>query len=293
MIFMLIFSASITVHAKSNSASIINEDIANLLKKQFNEHEMEILLTEEYYKTATGMTKEVVANKPILKIHPYIYWELSDESANTILDLREKTEGRYIIFGEKIEQIGVGLENGEMKIGMVTPFEVIPTYLTDIQNMDVNTEICQTACTVEEIVCFNGLSSRDGVAVYLITDKGTFIKYYRNKTSNAVEFTEEDFKVYAKNYYEYITAYENNYNEKGEPINGGTVDFTDFIKTKYPYVPNNNIASDANNSTAPNDSNGRSKAFWIGISVGLITTFAAGMCVFIYFNKKRHTKPNI
>ena len=60
-------------------------------------------------------------------------------------------------------------------------------------------------CEILQIVTFDGYTSHQGTLTYVETDKGMFVKYYPDQVSEGSWFTEEDFRKYAKAYYEYIS----------------------------------------------------------------------------------------
>ena len=96
-------------------------------------------------------------------------------------------------------------------------------------------------CTLQEIVCFDGNASKKGAYVYYVTDIGTYIKYYEHeKDQQPVTLSEEEFKKYGVEYYEYSISYENNYSEDGSPLYGGVTTFKSYIKNRGDYIKNSN-----------------------------------------------------
>lgn len=106
----------------------------------------------------------------------------------------------------------------------------IPTYISDIMALSKNFFV-EKDCMLEGIYCFDADTSHQGIAVYLKTDKGVYVKYYENSTSKAILFTEDEFRFKAGVYYNYLTSYENNYNENGEALGDGSISFLSFIQS--------------------------------------------------------------
>lgn len=105
----------------------------------------------------------------------------------------------------------------------------IPQYVQDIITLSEQVEINGNLSAVTGIYCFDGNNSHNGIIVYIFTPDEALIKYYDHPYAEALLLSEGDFKEYANSYYDYITSYENNYNEFGEPIGGGMLSFKDFI----------------------------------------------------------------
>lgn len=105
----------------------------------------------------------------------------------------------------------------------------IPTYISDIMALSKNFFV-EKDCVLEGIYCFDADTSYQGIAVYLKTDQGVYVRYYENSTSEAILFTEDEFRFRAGAYYNYLTSYENNYNEKGEALGDGSMSFLSFIQ---------------------------------------------------------------
>ena len=143
------------------------------------------------------------------------------------------------------------------------------TFVNDICNMSVDTEILGEQCEISNIYCFNGVSSHKGVAVHFVTDKGVFVKYYENYQTEGVWFSGEDYREYAEGYYNYSISPENNYSENGGLV-GGTETFLSYIKN----IHGNNDAT--SNDTA------------IYVAIGLVLVCGITACVILF--KKRAKK---
>lgn len=147
----------------------------------------------------------------------------------------------------------------------------VPTYITDIMSLPEGLAEKEN-CVIEGIYCFDASSSYFGTAVYLKTDKGVYVRYYEEPTSEAVLFTEDEFRTKGALYYDYITSYEYNYNEKGEALGGTTTDFLSFIQKTTD--PNAEISSDTTKPTLQT-------ICFTAAAVVIIIIFAGGGAVFL------------
>jgi hypothetical protein len=92
----------------------------------------------------------------------------------------------------------------------------VPTYISDILDGGQRQVFLGTEHTVENVICFDGLIHHDDMAVFYLTDGGTFVRIYDRSDSIAVEFALEDFQEKANAYYSFTNSYEYLYNEAGK-----------------------------------------------------------------------------
>lgn len=148
---------------------------------------------------------------------------------------------------------------------------VIPTYISDITALS-ESFVTDENCAIEGIYCFDGDTSHQGIAVYLKTDKGVFVRYYETSTSEAILFTEEEFRLKGRAYYDYITSYGYNYNENGEALGGGSISFLTFIQNA------------DNGDGAASDADSNKKIYFI---IGAIISVALLIGGTVFFVKKK------
>ena len=94
--------------------------------------------------------------------------------------------------------------------------------------MGKNIEICGVECTVQRIVCTDGTFHHEGSAIFLDTDKGTFVKYYDHYFAEAMDLSLEDFKQHALSYRQYIDSLVDEDSEYRYLFGGNS--FTEFVK---------------------------------------------------------------
>ena len=173
--------------------------------------------------------KDVRDDDIVMKIYYESMWEYSEEKMEDVISQIDNTflQG-YIVFDEMPISIGVYKRKGEMKVCLDKPYEVCPTYLSDIMNSSIYNSNIATDDEYSRVICFDGTNSLQGVVVYYINGENTIVYYYETYTSSPLEFTLQDFQVYGTAYYEFLTADENNYSGNGMFL-GGTQTFAFFI----------------------------------------------------------------
>ena len=81
-------------------------------------------------------------------------------------------------------------------------------------------------------IAFDASDSHQGIVVCFKTDKNVYFNYYNDLYSQSYSFSEEEFRKAASTYYEYISSFENNYNERGEALGQGCDCFLSFSLDK-------------------------------------------------------------
>lgn len=112
----------------------------------------------------------------------------------------------------------------------------VQSYVQDIIDGDIIQTFLGTECQITNIVCFDAITSRLGATVIYETNQGLYVRYYETDSSNALEYTWNDFTQLAQAYYDYISAYENNYDEYGNALNGVHVSFVKFAQNPSLYT---------------------------------------------------------
>lgn len=122
--------------------------------------------------------------------------------------------------------------DSKVSVGMISYTSTVPRYIADIMMLSEFPDI-RNGCKLEGVYCFDATTSHQGSAVYLKTDMGVYVKYYEDLTSEALVFSEEEFRVRATAYYNYLISHENNYNENGEALGGNKVSFASFTRSNH------------------------------------------------------------
>lgn len=170
-----------------------------------------------------------LSNELLLKVYNEISWFSAGKSpSEMIADAEKFTETTmykdYYVLSDAPYRVKIG--QGQVLKDEGTD---IPQYVQDIIALADQVEINGNLSAVTGIYCFDGNNSHNGIIVYILTPDEALIKYYDHPYAEALLLSEGNFKEYANDYYDYITSYENNYNEFGEPIGGGMLSFKDFI----------------------------------------------------------------
>ena len=186
----------------------------------------------------------------------------------------------YVVFDENPIRFSVGdnPNTEDPNDYIVTPSYTYwdAPFLADVMNLSCTTEVLNIPCEIEELIAIDRCGAHKGAMLYAITNKGVFVKYYVDQVSDGVWFKEEEFQKYSKAYYEYITSYEYNYNENGEPLAIGSTSLLDFIETKY--EGKNIVSNDGKNFSY----------LWIAIPVGVVGILS--IVAVVIFRKKRLNK---
>ena len=229
MVLLSIFSVN-AVEEGSNGTSIDSE-LGEILVNAFDNSEREALQDKNiYHETVSDL---VITNQPIVKIYDEIYWNKSHLPIEELLTYASKNENSdYVIFDKSPMRIRKAFTGGIYNCVLLTmsrePDNV--NFIKDIQNMEATTEILEQSCKISNIVAFDGYTSFSGAALYVISDKGVFVKYYKDQNDEGSWFEEDDYRNWAKEYNEYLTSDEVNIGKNGEPVGGGTKSFLDIAK---------------------------------------------------------------
>ncbi len=283
--FLLTVAAALAFCTNVCAAEAIEEDsktmdsaIAQILDSQLSNDEKETLKNSE---------KLNLSDEPILQVYSELYWCLADKPLQEIITKAEadcETYGyrQYYVFSDTPYRIAV-LKG---KAGKIEDSIQTPQYVKDISALSKQVTIGADQLDVKGIYCFDGHTSQDGIIVYILTNAGTFIKYYEHLDSEALVFSESEFQAYASDYNAYITSYEYNYNENGEPLGGAVLPFKAFI--------DNRASDNINHSIGNNDTDVDSSLsthnhqyLWLGFS--LLFVIGAIMIGYGIYKKKTST----
>ena len=296
-LFMMQTTAFATETVKVADANF-DESLTSVLNGKIASTDTEILFNPKYYDQS--MANVNVVGKPIVKCYNEIYWNLSGGELQAIISVADKSNSvDFIVFDDSNYRITKWQKNSDsVIISMNRIYFDSPNYLKDIQSLTAQTKINNTQCNISNIICFDGSTSFMGILVYLITDQGTFVKYYENNSSNAMLFPEQEFKKRATKYYNFLISQENNYNENGEPVGGTNVNFSAFLQTHYndtsdEYVANNSkvpIHTGKNNVDSiqklPNNTKGHSFVWYIIIPTVVALVVSIATIVLVWRKKK-------
>ena len=179
-----------------------------LASRQISDEELAILYDTALYKESLeGVT---LTDQPIVKIYAGIPYELAGTPFSDLLaryEAKESVQREYLIGGIHVFTY---TENGVTTVGKRGYGSAIytPPYVLDIPRMDTTMNLRGTECTVLDIYCFDESDQyRREAAVYLITDKGTYVLFYADPCyAEPAVFTEEEFAEYAAGLIRYEEA---------------------------------------------------------------------------------------
>ncbi len=242
IVILLVIILSLAINISANNITeyddedtTVDSEFASILNSQLTDYEISALNSCGIPELA--IDEEYRSKHPIIaRLGTVFSFHQVGEGFDCLLDAAQESNNKmaykdYIALSDKPYFVSIYDKDGKPIAEAVYDYydSGVPTYISDIMGFSNGLPI-EEECRLEGIYCFDGETSHQGIAVYLLTDKGIYVEYYKNSTSKGVLFSEEDFRAKAAEYYAYLVSYENNYNEKGEPIGGGTVDFLTFIQ---------------------------------------------------------------
>ena len=179
-----------------------------LASRQISDEELAILYDTALYKESLeGVT---LTDQPIVKIYAGIPYELAGTPFSDLraqYEAKESVQREYLIGGIHVFTY---TENGVTTVGKrgYGSASYVPPYVLDIPRMDTTMNLRGTECTVLDIYCFDESDPyRREAAVYLITDKGTYVLFYADPCyAEPAVFTEEEFAEYAAGLIRYEEA---------------------------------------------------------------------------------------
>ena len=277
-------SMCITSYAADNQQSY-NDDLQAVLNEHLDETEYQKLSNKS--KHHSSMLDVAFENKPIIKVYNEIFWNVSDLPIRDIVKYANLSKTvDYIVFDEsplRLRMLNADSDS-DYTIGVFSVGDLSKP-VSDIQKISKSMTILDTACIVTNIYFFDGFTSHMGASVYYITTEGNFVKYYKDKLSEGVWFTETDYRYFAAQYYNYLISPENNYNEDGEPV-GGTLSFLDFITNVKGITPDVGTKNDI--TSVPFDVPMNSIYLFVGTIVfGIIVIGCVGVIAFNKITKKK------
>lgn len=278
LVLIISISMCITSYAADNQQAD-NDDLEIILSEQLDEADYQKLSNKNNYDSS--IIDITLEGEPIIKVYNEIFWNVSDLPVNDIVELADLSKTiDYIVFEKSPVRLRMYDLDADYTIGL-SPNSTSTKPVSDIQKFSNNMTILDTTCTVINIYYFDGFSSHMGASVYYLTTNGNFVKYYKDELSEGVWFTEDDYRRFATQYYDYLTSPENNYDENGEPIGGGTLSFLDFItneKVAAPDVGENKTVTPAPLDTQTND------IYWVA-GVIILVIIVMSCIVVVSFNQ--------
>ena len=201
------FSISAT-EEDSNEISI-DPELGRILVDAFDTKEREELQNPNiYHDNAQNLE---ISDQPILKIYNYPFWQYNYLPFNQLVDLADSMiqSGEingcsYVIFDKDPIRIAYShmagiYEKNEKTLWINTPSIFPNNFIKDVQGMKATTEILGQSCKISNMVVFDGdNTSTGGNILYVDTDKGVFIKYYRDDIVDGIWFKESDFRTLLK-----------------------------------------------------------------------------------------------
>ena len=263
------------------SDKITEIEVAQIIKSQLTDSEKEIF----------SSSKDLdLSNEPILKVYREIFWFLADKPLKEIVSKADEYNEAfnykdYYVLSETPYKISVN----QSKV-VETVSDDIPQYIKDIATLSKQVTVNGKQTDVKGIYCFDEGTSYQGIVVYVMTESEALVKYYENSHAEAQLFSESQFREYAVDYYAYITSYEYNYDENGEPLSG-VLSFKDFVDGKRignvdGNTCSNNFGNTKDENTKPNIENHDYLWLVLGLPVMIIVIIVS----YGIYHRKKHNR---
>ncbi len=238
ILILLILSAFPVCIQAENGASTISDDVVELLNDQWDEYKLSRVL---YYhnKKVDNTTEE---KYPVIKIYNRLYLLWLNSTEKNISLAASGANGYYAAVLAPQPKVYYAVNGNDQIVMTTTPPQdnSIPSadkqFIKDIQNLQRTTTILGEECYIEEIICFYGSTAAYNDAVVgLVTDKGTFIKYYGIGEREIYTLKEDDFNQQVLEWHNYCNEYANvRAKYTNEHLHGGInlVDFSLYMRQK-------------------------------------------------------------
>lgn len=241
---VLCFFSSTAIYADESAENKDRDSILTIIANQNEINDEDYLYdTEAYDESLSGQDFK---NDVAIRIYHQYFWNLGNKSIaelQSIANSADSWQYSYIVFRDKpilVSKYKRG--DGTYKV-FCEPFETVPTYIQDIIDSDIyNSELNSNDNTYNKILCLNDDNSHKGIAVYYFGDKSNIVRYYESSYSDSVDFSLSDFQKYSVGYYEYATAYENNYDKNGSPLYGPKLTFLEYVSKEKESTSHSNSA---------------------------------------------------
>lgn len=184
--------------------------------------ELDVLYNTEFY--GEDMVHVDLSDKMILKTYRGICWENANLENQLAFNHQYGTSMfRYMIIGDEPFDVMIS----EKKVSIDETYDENALFLNDFSFVDTNVYIFDRLCHVKEVICFNS-NYMEGILNYIVTNEGTFVKYYEKTQSEAIVFEENDFIIKADAYHAYRIDPETSHDKDGNLLYGFTT-FKSFL----------------------------------------------------------------
>lgn len=286
LIGLIILIVAVSTCVNAEEKRWLSPEVEEIIRQKLTEDDIKMIA--EKYGVSTEEVKKINENSTILKINYSVFWE------NGHLPLNERLETIsgykrpyyfYLAFDEKTGYLNNKITDG----GKTKTFEVyyrkneeMHSYLEDLRNLKKEFDFNGEVYTLKDIAIFDAHSSSMEACVYLVCDKGTIVKVYDDKYSQAVFYTEDEFRYYAEEYYVKVLKNQPRL-ESGETQHGGVMSFLSFVKNYEEYKDKESVYDDFEKETQEN--NDEKPTDWLNIAIisggagAIIVAVALAICI--------------
>ena len=172
-----------------------------------------------------------VEGLPILVQFPYGCWNLAveDDFYKAVQSFSQKAVIEYIVLSEAPVLL---CDNRDVETYRLSTMASVPGYIRGFARLSTKQHFLGELRTIQNAIVLRDGPYSSTALVYLITDRGIFVRFYDSDTE-ALEYTLEDFRTNAKDYCDfldyyadYLRAYQKEYGN----IIGGPPSYYYFIR---------------------------------------------------------------
>ena len=227
------------------------DSITEVINKKRPSANSEIFNNELYQ---GSMKEENLTDKTLVKLYYVPVWDFAGyEPADIEAKFKELggmtsyivlDDEPYIALIEKSKDGKVTIDKKE--------YSKSKTYVDDILTSAVfNTSIATNNTGFTDVICFDFDDGIMGTVVYYINGDDTVVMCYNDHYSEGVAYTLTDFQKYGTAYHNYISSYEYNYDENGNPLYGQSLSFNTYVADVY--NPSHDVSIDEQSEAVPEE----------------------------------------
>lgn len=229
LVFCLFVCSVMTASAKEHTIPL-----TEILKTENQELLAKVLDESHWDEKMVGVELE---NQPMLLVYSFHLMSQADKTYEQIITYAQCNASAEIHILQPKPIVLVEYQN-KTKLGISTDrYPQTPSFVKDVMHGSSVQTFLGESCTIENVICFTFRTTRQETMAVYETDKGRFVLYYEDNDASAIVFRWDRFVEYAKGYYEYVTAYENNYEiGTGSPLSGEPIRFLQYCEAPEEYV---------------------------------------------------------
>lgn len=216
----------------------INENIGSIMVSQLTDEEFNVLSNSDLYDFT--MQSKNISDKNVIRIyHNSITFQdvkpLDDYISDYKITDKSNKQRVYLVLDENPYEVQVSKQLNTISViddCYALEISLFDKIISDLQKTFV---FIDNEYNLQGLYFFESNYHKDGITVYLKTDKGVLVRYYEYYSFGDFQmFTEEEFIKYVKDYQNYLKTINDIRDENGDLKYadlkyGGGMSFTEFV----------------------------------------------------------------